>query len=41
MEDNIYKKMKEYNPFGPKEGEFKVYQKLSFLKSNLEEITEE
>jgi hypothetical protein len=32
MEDNIYKKMKEFTPFGPKDGEFLPYQKLSFLK---------
>ena len=25
MEDNVYKKMREYNPFGPKEGEYKEY----------------
>lgn len=41
MEDNIYKKMKEYNPFGAKEGEFKEHERLSFLKKNLENVEEE
>ena len=41
MEDNIYKKMKEYNPFGAKDGEFKEYQRLTFLKHNIDEIDEE
>lgn len=31
MVDNLYKKMREYDPFGPKEGEYKVYQKLDWL----------
>ena len=28
MDDNIYKQMKEYNPFGPKDFEFTEYHKL-------------
>jgi len=33
--------MSQYNPFGPKEGEYKTYQKLEYIKSNLKGITEE
>ena len=32
MLDNIYKMMKDYDPFGPKEGQFKIYQRLSYVK---------
>jgi len=33
--------MSLYNPFGPKEGEYKEYQKLHFVRSNVENIDEE
>jgi len=41
MDDNVYKFMRQYNPFGPKTGEYKNYQKLEFIKSNISDITEE
>lgn len=33
--------MSNYNPFGPKEGEYKEYQKIDFIRRNVEEITED
>lgn len=39
--DNIYKQMSSYNPFGPKDGEYKEYQKIDFIRKNIEEINEE
>ena len=33
--------MSEYNPFGPKDTEFKEYQKIHFVRSNIEEIDPE
>ena len=41
MEDNVYKKMKEYNPFGAKDGEFKEYQGLTYLQKSMEDVEEE
>ena len=39
--DSIYYKMNEYWPIGPKDGEFKEYQKLKFIKENIDDINEE
>ena len=39
--ESIYAKLAEYWPFGPKEDEFREYQKLKFIKDNIEGITEE
>lgn len=33
--------MTEYVPFGPKEDEYKEYQKIAFIRSNVEEIDPE
>jgi len=33
--------MGTYNPFGPKEDEFTEYEKLRFIKDNLEGMNEE
>jgi hypothetical protein len=41
MDDNIYKYMSMYNPFGPKDGEYKKYQKLEFIRSNISDYNEE
>jgi len=40
-DDNLYRRMSEYNPFGPKDGEYKEYQKIHFIRSNVEEIDPE
>ena len=39
--DNIYKQMSTYNPFGAKDGEYKEYQKIEFIRRNIEEVTED
>lgn len=31
----FFERLNSYNPFGPKTGEFKEYQKLKFLKRNI------
>lgn len=33
--------MSQYTPFGPKDGEYKDYQKLHFIKFNIEDINED
>jgi len=33
--------MSEYKPFGPKDDEYKEYQKLLFIRENIEELNEE
>lgn len=33
--------MGQYNPTGKREGEFKPYQKISFLKTNISDLDEE
>jgi len=33
--------MTKYNPFGPKEDEYKEYQKIHFIRTNIEDINEE
>ena len=35
LNEDFFKKIGEYNPFGPKDGAFKEYQKLRFLKRNI------
>ena len=40
-DDNIYIRMSKYNPFGPKDGEYKEYQKLHFVRENIQEIDPE
>lgn len=41
INDELFQKMASYNPCGQREGPFKAYQRLSFLKNNLAEIQEE
>lgn len=41
LNDQLFYKMGLYNPFGPKDGDFKDYQKMKFLKKNLESYDEE
>ena len=33
--------MSDYVPFGPKDGEYKEYEKLHFIRANLDEISDE
>lgn len=33
--------MNNYWPIGPKDGEFKEYQKLKFIQTNIDQINEE
>ncbi len=35
IDQEFFKKLGEYNPYGPKEEEFKQYQKLKFIKRNI------
>ena len=35
INEDFFKKIGEYNPFGPKEDEFKQYQKYRFLERNI------
>jgi hypothetical protein len=39
--ESVYYKMNEYWPIGPKDGEYREYQKLKFIRENLEGINEE
>jgi hypothetical protein len=39
--ESVYFKMNEYWPIGPKDGEYKEYQKLKFIRENIEGINEE
>ena len=41
INDSLFHKIASYNPTGRREGEFKDYQKLSFLKSNLKELEDD
>lgn len=41
LNDQLFYKMGLYNPFGSKDGDFKEYQKMKFLKKNLETYDEE
>lgn len=36
LELDLFGKMGEYTPFGPKEDEFKEYEKLEFIQTNLD-----
>ena len=36
IDDNFFKRIGEYNPFGQKEEQFKPYQKLKFIERNIE-----
>jgi hypothetical protein len=38
LNDEFFKKIKEYNPIGPKEDEYHPYQKLNFIQRNIDEI---
>ena len=40
-EDSVYMRMSEFNPFGPKEDELREFQKLHFIKSNVDHISDE
>jgi hypothetical protein len=35
IDEDFFKRIGEYNPFGSKEGHYKQYQKLKFLKRNI------
>ena len=41
INDSLFKAMANYNPFGPNHQEFKEYQKMAFLKKNLESLDED
>ena len=34
LNDEFFFRLSQYNPFGPKEDEFKMYQKLAFIERN-------
>ena len=33
--NDFFKRLGEFNPFGPKDGEYKAYHKLKFIKQNV------
>lgn len=39
--DHLYKGLTQYNPFGPKEDEYKEYQKIHFIRENVADIDPE
>ena len=41
INDSLFKAMANYNPFGPNNTQFKEYQKMAFLKKNLEGIDDD
>jgi hypothetical protein len=41
IDDAFFKSIADYQPFGPKLEEFKLYQKLRFIKKNVEGIEPE
>lgn len=41
INDNMFKAMANYNPFGPNRQDFKEYQKMQFLKKNVDSVEEE
>ena len=41
IDDELFIAMSNYNAFGPREDEFKEYQKLSFLQRNIDSMEEE
>jgi len=36
LDDDFFKRIGEYDPFGPKEEDFTAYQRLSFIEKNIE-----
>ena len=41
IDDDLFIGMSKFNAFGPREDDFKEYQKLSFLQKNIESMEEE
>lgn len=41
INDDMFARMGDYYPIGPKEDDYKEYEKLKFVQSNLEGISEE
>ena len=41
INDELFKKINEYNPIGPKTEEYKKYQKMSFISKLVEEVSQE
>ena len=41
MTDELFKRMSEYEPIGQSEEQYTVYQKLGFIKKNIESVEEE
>ena len=38
INDEFFNRIINYNPIGPKDSEFKLYQKINFIQKNLEEV---
>ena len=38
---NLYTSMANYDPYGPKTGDYKEYEKLQFIQKNIEDYTDE
>ena len=41
MNDELFRRMSEYEPIGQSEEQYTVYQKLGFIKKNIESVEEE
>lgn len=41
LNEDLFKAIGQYDPHGPKEGEYQVYQKLKFLQKNLDALNED
>ena len=41
INEDLFEKMAKFNPVGQSEKEYKIYQKLSFVKKNIESVEEE
>jgi hypothetical protein len=41
VNEDFFKRLSEFNPFGPKEGDFKAYQRLRFIERILDGIEPE
>ncbi|CAI2385810.1 unnamed protein product [Moneuplotes crassus] len=41
IDDNFFMKLFKYQPVGPKDGEYKPYQKINFLEKQVEDIEQE
>jgi len=41
INESLFQKMGNYQPVGARDGEFKDYQKISFLKNNIKDLDEE